>query len=67
MIRPIEIKIKKQTIFWWGSITVEQVESLRETFATYTPQGWIFPRWLEELATKVAARDLQKGNSNAST
>lgn len=36
-----------------NSMSEDQLESLKEVFATFTPEGWMLPDWLYALVTEV--------------
>jgi hypothetical protein len=42
---------------WLGSITMEQVLVLEQTFAELTSRGWVIPVWLTMLKCEVSKRD----------
>jgi hypothetical protein len=38
---------------WAGSISIEHILTLEETFATLTEAGWVIPEWLQWLRARV--------------
>lgn len=49
---------------WKGSISYNNVQTLIGIFATYTPEGWIIPDWLDYLERQVIHRDYFAGESS---
>lgn len=38
----------------YSDISKKQIQMLRQTFATLTPDGWVVPEWVDSLEAKCA-------------